>query len=317
MTDLLQLVPYLLGFHPTESVVAVLLRRRRVLLTARVDLESGVPGLADHLTRISRSHRADGVLLAAYTTSAPAAHSALATLVADARLPAVIDAVHVDAGRWWSMSEGFAVRTGWSAGDLAGRPLDTGRLAAEAVYAGLAAVPDRSHAVAAAERPSAEQLSESAGSLASALVDIGRLGPAERVADAVELVARWASGDPEPPGSADLVRLGVLVGDIAARDELIMLLDTESADAMVGCWAAVVAVLPDELAVGPLCLLGLAAWVCGNGALLVRCIERADECEPDYTLTRLLAQIADQAVPPSAWALLNGFGADRSSGRDQ
>ena len=36
--DFLAVIPYLVGFHPSESVVAVLCRDGRVLLTARMDL---------------------------------------------------------------------------------------------------------------------------------------------------------------------------------------------------------------------------------------------------------------------------------------
>jgi hypothetical protein len=36
--DLLAVIPYLLGFHPDESLVAVFVRSGRVILTARMDL---------------------------------------------------------------------------------------------------------------------------------------------------------------------------------------------------------------------------------------------------------------------------------------
>ena len=40
------------------------------------------------------------------------------------------------------------------------------------------------------------------------------------------------------------------------------------AESHVALWQQVVARVPPELAVAPLCLLGLAAWVTGNGTLL-------------------------------------------------
>ena len=307
MTDLLQLVPYLLGFHPVESAVAVLLRRRRVLLTARVDLGEAVAGLSDHLARISRVHGADGVVLVACTSSPTAARTALESLTCDERLPPVLDAVHVDDGRWRSVLHD------------AGGVIESGRLAAEAVYAGLVAASDRSHAVAAAQPPPTQRLAALAATTRAAQVLVAGRTREARVADAVDLVSRWPGGvvaadAAVPLEPSELVRLGVLVGDVETRDELIMMLRTDNADAMVACWSEVLTVLPDELAVGPLCLLGLAAWVSGNGALLVRCIERADQCDPGYSLTRLLGQIADQAVPPSAWSRMGGFGRAGSVG---
>src|SRR5215213_1440903 len=51
--DLLGVVPYLVGFHPEESVVAVMLRSGRVVLTIRVDVPptSGAAELAGRFVR--------------------------------------------------------------------------------------------------------------------------------------------------------------------------------------------------------------------------------------------------------------------------
>ena len=59
------------------------------------------------------------------------------------------------------------------------------------------------------------------------------------------------------------------------------------------------AVPPFESA--PVCLLGFAAWIGGDGALQVMCIERALEINPDYSLGRLLEDINLRAAPPSMW----------------
>lgn len=312
LTDLLQLVPYLLGFHPTESVVAVLLHRRRVLLTARVDLGPPMAGLADQLARVTARHRATGVLFAVYSASPVLALVALDGLVDDLRLPRVIDAVHVDAGRWWSLLHG---------GCLEGELLDRGHLAAEAVFAGLSAEPDRSRAVAAADRPPADRLTALAAPLSRQTDLIASWTPRACRFEAVRLVTAWladvssdVSSDPsidscrEPDvrtevlSTDELLRLGVLVADSDTRDAVMMLLEAGRAECLVACWSAVVAVLPDEHALAPLCLLGLSAWVGGHGALLVGCVERVEQSDPGYSLGRLLAQIADQAVPPSAWS---------------
>ena len=36
--ELLAIIPYMIGFHPDESVVAVFVRSGRIMLTARMDL---------------------------------------------------------------------------------------------------------------------------------------------------------------------------------------------------------------------------------------------------------------------------------------
>jgi hypothetical protein len=60
------------------------------------------------------------------------------------------------------------------------------------------------------------------------------------------------------------------------------------------------------VAPAPLGLLGMAAWINGNGALLNCCVERLEEIDPGYTLGHLLAEISERALPPSLWDELVG-----------
>ena len=82
--DLLAVVPYLLGFQPDESLVAVLVRGGRVLLTVRMDLAPAPPGWS----ATSRS----------WSTSTPLA----LVLVAYSAEPERGRAVSGRAGRWGS-----------------------------------------------------------------------------------------------------------------------------------------------------------------------------------------------------------------------
>ena len=66
-------------------------------------------------------------------------------------------------------------------------------------------------------------------------------------------------------------------------------------------WAQVVAASPPEVASAPLGLLGAAAWIGGNGALLNCCVERLEREDPGYTLGHLLADLSERALPPSLW----------------
>ena len=49
--ELLAIIPYLVGFHPDESIVAVFIKSGRVLLTTRMDLppESAGDELAEEI----------------------------------------------------------------------------------------------------------------------------------------------------------------------------------------------------------------------------------------------------------------------------
>ena len=49
--ELLAIIPYLVGFHPDESIVAVFIKSGRIVLTARMDLppESAADELAERI----------------------------------------------------------------------------------------------------------------------------------------------------------------------------------------------------------------------------------------------------------------------------
>jgi hypothetical protein len=67
--DLLAVIPYLVGFHPDESVVAVFIKSGRVLLTARMDLprESAGHELAEEIDWLANRHGAQALALVAYS----------------------------------------------------------------------------------------------------------------------------------------------------------------------------------------------------------------------------------------------------------
>ncbi|QGN31731.1 DUF4192 family protein [Microlunatus sp. Gsoil 973] len=99
----------------------------------------------------------------------------------------------------------------------------------------------------------------------------------------------------------DLVSLAILAIDVRVRDEAWALIDRSDAWIHVELWRQVVSRSTPELAVPVLCLLGLAAWIAGQGTLLVCCLERAVSLDPRYSMTRILQDLHANAVPPSYW----------------
>ncbi|HLZ37629.1 MAG TPA: DUF4192 domain-containing protein, partial [Mycobacteriales bacterium] len=110
--EILALVPYLLGFHPSESLVLVAVRgpRRRVVCTLRWDLpavrsrrdrESAVCEIRSRLAQAE----GDAAVLVLYTRRPPGRRRLpLVSLVAAVQAADVplLDALCVHAGRWWS-----------------------------------------------------------------------------------------------------------------------------------------------------------------------------------------------------------------------
>lgn len=296
--DLLALVPYLLGFRPSESLVVLLIRDGQVLLTARIDLPP--PELLEAVTSqfsdLAQAHRAAGLVLFAYSGQREPARALLTGLVGTLSTRGLLDAVYVGEHRWWSlMCTGRCCPAEGTIHDPTGH-----RLAAEAVYAGLATAPDR--------RAVEAQVAGLDAADVELLARLGREAEAElrpwsakrRAAEMSSKVGHFLSA-PRGLDDAECARLAVLAGDLAVRDVAWAQMTRDDVTDHLDLWGQVVArtVAPWEAA--PLCLLGMAAWISRNGALQNCCSDRARRIAPDYTLAGLLDEINQRALPPSFW----------------
>ncbi|WP_174533962.1 DUF4192 domain-containing protein [Micromonospora chalcea] len=142
--DMVTVVPYLLGFHPADSVVVVAVRGRRVVFAARGDLPApgADPGpAAQHLAQVVARQDADAATVVGY---GPAARvTGAVDAIGDALTAAglvVLDALRVTDGRWWSY-----LCAEPSCCPPEGTPYDpaASQVSAAAVFAGQVALPDR------------------------------------------------------------------------------------------------------------------------------------------------------------------------------
>lgn len=296
-TDLLAVLPFLLGFHPQESVVTVLVRGGRVALTARVDLPAAADAvhLGRELAVLADRQQADELVLVAYSARREPALAVLDRLVEFLGALAS-DAVYVDGRRWWSRLCTAACCP------PEGRPyeIESHPLAAEAVLAGLPVRATRAELQASLVGPDPADYSRLEQQGHRLRAELGRLGPVA-AAELMETTVRTAV-----LGAADLdetgrLRLAALATDLRLRDRAWALIDREAVDQHLRLWSAVVQSAPPSLAPAPLCLLGLAGWIGGDGALLNCCAERVATLDPGYSLGGLLADISARAVPPSLW----------------
>ncbi|MFG1949600.1 DUF4192 domain-containing protein [Micromonospora sp. NPDC048830] len=317
--DLIAAVPYLLGFHPADSVVVVALRGPRIVFAARADLPG--PGAdpldpASHLAGVIARQGAESATVLGYGEAArvtPAVDAVRGSLTAAGL--AVLDALRVTDGRYWSY---LCAEPACCPAE--GTPYDAGasEVSAAAVFAGQVALPDRAALTA--------QVAPLGGPAASAMR--AAVARAERRRDAL------LAGAPTTDliGGRTLRRAGVNAVRAALRrhrrgerlpdDEvawLTVLLThlpirdhawerTDGRDGDIDLWTDVLRRAAPELIAAPGCLLAFAAWRAGQGALAAVALERVLAAHPGYSLALLLDELLRAGVPPSrldGWPAVN------------
>ncbi len=318
--DVVGILPWRLGFHPTESLVLLVLQgaRLRERLVMRLDLP--VPEDEPHVARetAERAARAgaDAVFAAVYTETADQAGELprrglvedLEDELADRDVD-LCEAVLVRAGRRWSYrcpDPGCCPPDGVS---LPSRPTAAAdAYAAETVLRGGVVLADRAalrgtvepsgQAVAVAVRRQArDELAE--------MVERDR-GPGDRArvraagaARLADLRARFARGDRVRPSALDALLVAVALHDTRVRDTLMTAAVDDDADSLRELLGQV-ARLVDDGSAAPVCtVLGWLAYSSGDGALALVAVERALRADPGSTMARLLLDGIDHMVRPA------------------
>ena len=302
--ELLAIIPFLVGFHPDESIVAVFIKSDRIVLTARIDLppESAGDELAEHIDYLAKRHGAHALALVGYSAASLPTHRLLTRLMDRLGKYELCDVLYVGHGRWWSLS------CGEDCCPLTGTPFDltSHPLSAAAVFAGLGTRANRQELEASVSGPPQAELPRLEVLAATLLTELEHLGDASATARLMASLVDTAISDAGVLDERNCLLLGLLVTDLHIRDLAWALIGLANAEKHVRLWGGVVARVPPTLASAPLCLLGMAAWASGAGALLNCCCERLAQIDPDYSMGRLLRDISARAVPPSLWDEIGG-----------
>ena len=316
LTEMLSVIPYMVGFHPYESMVVICLhgQRQRSGLVLRIDL----PELGDQtrwideLVARAAQQCADGVLLVCYSNRAGAGGERPWQSLAD-RLSAaferrtirVAEAALVQEGRWFSFTcrdPGCCPPGGI---ELPEAPRGAAaQFGAEAALAGRRVFASRADLEATVSGPPADRLAEVRqlfSSAAQALHDEYAAGGTQRAQErTVELTealaAAYAAGERALRGE-EAARICLGLDDPPARDQVAALpvLDRSSWLALLADLARLV---PDEAA-APVCtVLAWAAYQHGEGALANVALDRALTCRPGYSMAKMLRDSLDRQVSP-------------------
>jgi hypothetical protein len=302
--DVIAAVPYLLGFHPSDSLVAIGSEGPRGTCALRLDLppDEHVDDAARQLAGVLAGNAFPRAVLVGYGAAArvtpvmAAAHAAL-----DDHGITVLEALRVEAGRFWSC--GCAVAGCCPA---AGTPYDisTSPVAAQATVAGRVALTGRDELarsvepVGGAARDSMRQATGRAGQRLVRWM-------LECHADATPVQARMAAAglpyvrDLTCRGGAltddEVAWLGVLLMHRDVRNEALLHTDGDRLD----LWRDVLRRVEGPFAAAPGCLTAYAAYLAGDGALANVALDRAVAADPGYSLTTLLRDILLTGVPPA------------------
>jgi hypothetical protein len=306
-------IPYLLGFHPKESLVAVGLNGRptEVCLAIRIDLPSrglerpAAKGIATTLRRaqatsaallvFTDADRAAGLPHRAFTE---AAHRIL-----ERRRIEVWDVLCVSGGRWWSYgcedprccpAEGSPVVDD-PAGPLAVAEIAEGRTVMadrEELVRVLAPAPDRDeHAIHGAFDAAEVRLTEE-------IMAVGRVQALRPTLDAIGAAVRARKEACPPLSGEDLGRFCVALADVNARDECLRWLTGELTDAAEGLWLELVRGAVAPYGAAPATLLGLYAYARGDGAFARICADHALQQDPAYSMAQLMHDALDRGISP-------------------
>ncbi|KAA9380957.1 DUF4192 domain-containing protein [Microbispora cellulosiformans] len=311
--DILSAVPYLVGFHPADSLVVTGSTGPEVRLTTRWDLPAD-PGELDRLVPLLRREAVTSAFLVGYGPGAlvtPVVDEVTRLLLAgDIR---VTESLRAEGGRYWSYSCGSATCC-----PAEGTPYDIGgsRVAATAVMHGLVALPDRGSLrrsvqpcggtrmrqatlrVVAALRTRLAALDAATAAAGEAATDLDEeaarfVGEAlARVRTAIEL---YDSGG--RLGDEGAARLGLDLAVIRVRDEAWALIDDR--DAHLALWRDLTRRLEPGHAAPAASLLAAAAWQRGECALAGMALERALDADPGYSMALLLRQALTHMMSPA------------------
>jgi hypothetical protein len=314
--DLIEAVPYLLGFHPRDSLVLVGLDGVRVCVTARVDLvELEDVGVLAATVRIMRDGGATHAVGLIYDASVGAAgrhalprRELIGELgdCADRAGVDLLDALLVVEGRWWSYKcddgdccppEGHEI------------PGDASPAAATATYAGLVALADRDELSATLEpdddaaRALLEPLLVEQENAAVAAALGGRDQRRQRsVKRAIFAAARDADeslflGDAGALSDEQVCRFAAALSETPIRDAVWLAVDQCRLDGRA-LWREIARRVPSPYDAAPMFLFGWASWRDGNGVSASIAVERALASDPGYTAAELLGGALAHGLDP-------------------
>jgi hypothetical protein len=304
--DIAAAVPYLLGFHPCDSIVVIGLRDGMAAMVQRWDLSEDAEGLAAAMAQTARPSTPTTVLLAGFGP-AYLVRPVIRRLCEILPYP-VQAAVRVADGRCFCELCDRCTPPG-------GVPFDvtSSRVAAQATVAGLAALPSRAalaDLVAPLGGPDAEAMTAAvarADARLQELLDAARVPGDPAGAQALREQGFLAVDDAFAAARGgrrldddQVAWLTLLLHSLPVRDHAWQ--GTDHEDWQLSLWRELTRRAEPSLVAPCATILGFAAWRGGNGPLAAVALERALLCDPEYSLAQLIWEAMFSGLPGSVLA---------------
>jgi hypothetical protein len=313
----LAVVPHMLGFYPSSSLVVLGLgEQNRVMVTFRYDLPAPpdshlAEDIAEHACYVLDRERIRSALLVGYGPEdlvAPAVGATAVRLIGSG--VELHEVLRADSGRYWSMlcDDPACCPPGGRSYDPGSHPA-----AAAMTEAGLAAQPDREALARTLQRPagSADVIARATSRALLRLSQLTELGEADGDRDPqlratrigrreVQRAIRRYRAGATIDSIEHLAWLAVLMADLRVRDDAWARMDPAFRDHHCRLWTDVLRCAALDYAPAPGALLAFTAWQAGNGVLAAIAVDRALGADPGYSMARLLSEAIEAALPPSA-----------------
>lgn len=290
-SELLSALPFMLGFHPADSLVVAVIEDSIIACMARIDLaDARVPCRAGLLLGpfLQQVEAGGRLAIVGYGDDADEVTSVVKLVAFELMFPVFAKLV-VSGGYWWH----------------AGRPEgaepydpNSSRIAAEAAFRGLNARSDRKDIEGLMQRPSHVKPLQ-ADVMQTAVRQVRKLTPQAAQQRLDCLLEDALNCQRLTLTSMECAELLVLLDVPSARDAFWLKLSRETASALVDLWLYVSWRAPADHSLGAVCAVGLAGWQSGNGALVSVALEQADRLGGWHPLWDLLTRIHGYALPPS------------------
>jgi len=308
--DLLAAVPFLIGYHPTDSLVLISVKSDSLEMAMRIDFPINPPEGAYRLlaSHLKRDH-AEGALLVAYepegNTDGPEVLRNAADAVIASEIP-IRELMLVRNGRWRSLlctDEKCCPPEGNEIQDF-----QNSRIAAEQVASGKVLPYSDSEGLTHSIAPTlfAKDINWNA-QVIGFRVDPEANNLSELQRDGAESVLLLADFYIQNGACKDYDLIALVLGrltDVQVRDFALGCHNDETLDAYWTMWRDLLRIAPPKFVAPVASLFAAIAYENGEGALAHRALDRAIEDDNEYSLSRLLRRVFSSGWPPSGFAQL-------------